>query len=242
MWTNDIQLRNYLLGRLPDTESERLEEQLLENDEVFLTLRTIEDDLFDEYARDELKPDERDAFLSRYGRDSQRLAFASALARKRADVVAFAPRPKWVSLATAAALLVAVGTVLLLEEQRPRLSAPRTASVPVVQPVAITLTLGSTRGTAETPVVTFAPNQSEVSMRVRLNPADRYDRYRADLVSSTGATAFSRTDLHAIEEGGELVLLFNVPASSLPDGSYELAVHGNDEALGFTRMEVRRTR
>ena len=44
--TNDIQLRDYLLGRLPESDAERLEEDLIESEEVYLTLRTLEDEQY----------------------------------------------------------------------------------------------------------------------------------------------------------------------------------------------------
>jgi len=246
MLTNDIQLRDYLLGRLPETQAERLEEQLIDNEEVFLTLRTLEDDLFDEFARGEMDSTERYAFLQRYGGQNKRISFARALAQKRADVVAFPPRPRWIGLAAAAALLVAVGTVLLVEDRRPRLSS-RTVAIPagqagapVLHSVTVTLTLGTSRSAAGSQIVQIPAGASTLQLRVRLNPDDRFDRYRAGLVSSTGATVWLGDDLHATREGGELILPFTVPASSLGDGSYELAVRGGDEDLGFVELEVRR--
>jgi hypothetical protein len=246
MLTNDIQLRDYLLGRLPETEAERLEEHLIESEEVFLTLRTLEDDLFDEFVRGEMDDAERDAFLQRYGRKHNRIAFARALAQKRADVVAFSPRPRWIGLAAAAALLFAFGTVLLVEDRRPRLSS-RTVAIPagqagapVLHSVTLTLTLGTSRSAGGAQVVKIPANASTLQLRVRLNPNDRFDRYRAGLASSTGATVWLGDDLHAITDAGELILPLTVPASSLSDGSYELAVHGGDEDLGFVELEVQR--
>ena len=243
MLTNDIQLRNYLLGTLPESESERLEELLIDNEEVFLTLRSIENDLFDEYVRDEMDPEERDAFLRRYGSQTNRLTFASALATKKADVVAFAPRPRWIGLAAAAALLIAIGTVLLVEDRRPRLSnVPRQVSAPVVQTVAVTVTLGTSRSTTGAQLLAIPASASTVELRVRLHPDDRFDRYQARIASSAGVTVWEANELRAIEKGEEVVLLCAVPASSLGDGSYELAVRGGDEDLGFSDLEVQRTK
>ncbi len=246
--TNDIQLRDYLLGRLPESDAERLEEDLIESEEVYLTLRTLEDDLFDEYARGDLDDKDRDAFLKRYSARKNRIAFAKALTHRKHNVMAFPPKPRLIGLAAAAALLVALGTILLVEDRRPRLSpltiarTARQAGAPVVHSVAVTLTLGTSRSASDTPVVTVQPNTSTVNVRVRLHPDDRFEKYAAALQSSSGTTVWEHDDLHAVSEGGELILPFAVPAGSLNDGSYELAVHGGKDDLGFVAMEVRRVR
>ena len=107
---NEPSLRAYLLGQLPAAEADGLEERLLEDEELFLTLRGVEDDLFDAYVRGTLTDDERRRFEERHDRRKERIAFARALAARApsARVIPFARRP-WVPLAAAAALAVAIG-------------------------------------------------------------------------------------------------------------------------------------
>src|SRR6476619_5483996 len=78
----DLGMRAYLLGQATEAEAARLEERLLEDDETFQTLCSVEDDLFDEYARGGLTAQERQRFADRYGSDRGRLLVARALARR----------------------------------------------------------------------------------------------------------------------------------------------------------------
>ena len=78
----DGELRAYLLGQTPADEAAHLEERLLEDEEMFATLRAVEDDLLDAFARDRLPAAEREQFRERYGGQTERIAFARALAQR----------------------------------------------------------------------------------------------------------------------------------------------------------------
>ena len=78
----DIALRAYLLGRATDADAARLGERLLEDEQLLGTLQSLEDDLFDEYARNILSEDDARRFLERYGDQQDRLTFARALAAR----------------------------------------------------------------------------------------------------------------------------------------------------------------
>jgi hypothetical protein len=56
------QLRNYLLGRLNEEEREKLAEEYFVNDDLFDKLLEVENEFFDQYARQELSPQERKQF------------------------------------------------------------------------------------------------------------------------------------------------------------------------------------
>ena len=60
---NDSTLRAYLLGQLPADDAARLEEQVLQDEEAFELLRSIEDDLFDEHARNGLSISSRNPII-----------------------------------------------------------------------------------------------------------------------------------------------------------------------------------
>ena len=47
---DDVAIRNYLLGLLPEAEAEVLEEAYLGDPQVFERVRGVEDDLLDDYA------------------------------------------------------------------------------------------------------------------------------------------------------------------------------------------------
>jgi hypothetical protein len=63
---DDIALRRYLLGQLPDAEAESVEEAYLARPEVWERLRDVEDDLLDDHAAGRLAPAEKEAFEKRY--------------------------------------------------------------------------------------------------------------------------------------------------------------------------------
>jgi hypothetical protein len=70
---------DYLLGRLPENENERLDELSIADDEFAEKLNAVENDLVDSYVRGELSGDVLDQFKSHYMQSSKRrekLAFA----------------------------------------------------------------------------------------------------------------------------------------------------------------------
>src|SRR5262245_51892396 len=79
---DDAGLRRYLLGLLPETEAELVEESYLAQPEALARVRGVEDDLLDDYAADRLDPAEKAAFESRYHSSQvlrERVAAARAL-------------------------------------------------------------------------------------------------------------------------------------------------------------------
>src|SRR4029453_2659486 len=106
-WT-DSALRAYLLGSASPEMAEQLEARVLEDHELFAALQSAEDDLFDACARGTLTAADRTRFLERYGRDTDRLRFAAALAQRPAAPAGVSPaRRPWIPLAAAAALILA---------------------------------------------------------------------------------------------------------------------------------------
>ena len=176
MSLNDAELRAYLLGQASEADTERLEARLLEDEEAFETCRGVEDDLFDDYARDRMSAAERAQFEARYGDQAARLAFARALARRTASrpgsgVFNQRARRRWLPLAAAAAVVIAAAGWLIVREG-PRRETPQgpAASVSVPPPILATvvLTLGTSRSAAGASTVQLARDASIVELRVRL--------------------------------------------------------------------------
>ncbi len=133
---DDDQLVAYLLGSLPEDETERLEEHSVVDDDLAARLRHVEDDLVDAYARGTLTGDSLKRFKSFYlasPRRREKTAFAqefvaavSGLGPPHPSVSQSAAGPRgqrarvffW-SFAAAAVLALSVG-VLLLENVRLR--------------------------------------------------------------------------------------------------------------------------
>jgi hypothetical protein len=114
---DDGGLRNYLLGLLPETDAEALEEAYLARPEVWERVRGVEDDLLDDYASDRLAPGEKTAFEERYlasaplrARVTAARALRGAMAsgsRAPASRVTISRPARWTTLAVAAGLFLA---------------------------------------------------------------------------------------------------------------------------------------
>jgi hypothetical protein len=139
--SDQILIRRYLLGDLPEEERVRVEDQYLADGEVFEELLAIENDLIDAYVRGELTEDERKRFEIEYLTSLDRrnkvefaraLHHASALERqlaqtqvislpKRVKAVFFAQRriPQW-ALVAAVGLISASGSWLIIQNIRLR--------------------------------------------------------------------------------------------------------------------------
>lgn len=116
-------ITRYLLGQLPPEERDRTEEGLLKDRELFELAESVEDDLVDRYARNELADNERRRFerhMLTSARIRQRLEVARALAaheRRRAAsaskagrrTTGAAPRRTGLVLAWAATVAALVG-------------------------------------------------------------------------------------------------------------------------------------
>lgn len=251
---NDSTLRAYLLGQLPEDDAAKVEEQALQDDDFFQTLRSIEDDLFDEHARNRLSGADRERFLERYSGQPQRAAFARALAARTSSgrVLLFSPY-RWVAgLAAAAVLVLAVGTLVMRREAAQPGTAPagrpstQAVAAPSAPPVVVALALGTSRAAGSATPVTVPKDAASVDLRIRLDPADRFDRYALELRSAGDTVVWHADDARAATENGELVVHGTVPAASLDAGSYELAVRGSragaaPEDVGFAALEVHKT-
>lgn len=234
----DATLRAYFLGRLPEEECQRIEEQALENDEVFTSMQSAENDLFDDYARHRLSSDEESAFLLRYGNRKDRIRFAEALAAKKGAVATFRRR---MTLAAAAVIGAVVLSALFIMQPRPEVSdvLPRPpVSVSAVE--TIELTLGTSRSVDATRPITLRKHVSTLHLQVHLDPDDRFEHYGMELRSPTGDSIWRADGLAPVDREGDLSLSAALPVSALGrSGAYELSVRGDAELLGFATLEIR---
>jgi hypothetical protein len=138
---DDQQLVRYLLGLLPDEDTERLDEMSIADEEVAARVGVVEDDLVDAYVRGTMPDDTRARFESVYlssPRRRQKVRFAESFLRAvdppgapAADTHDVSPRPSssgrmgprpasWWGLALAAALVLLAGGAVVLNEMRLR--------------------------------------------------------------------------------------------------------------------------
>lgn len=130
--TDDELLRSYLLGELPEPEADRLEQSLLDEDELFDLLEALEAELLASASRGELAPAERERVLRRLASSPEgreRMALARSLNtladRAAAPVVPFrrrepGPKPLLQWAALAAAGLLATAGLFWFTQQAPQ--------------------------------------------------------------------------------------------------------------------------
>jgi hypothetical protein len=254
---DDTALRAFLLGKLPQEDAERLEERLISDRDFFEEIEAVETELFDDYVRNALSPDDRASFASRYGEQSSRLTAARVFARRAAapgNIVPITRSHPFLMWAAAAAVVIAIGATFFARRPATSPTTPvaqhtiQTPQTPPVTPPAartavLSLALTATRDSGQIPIVTISSIDT-LTLRVRLNPADRYASYGATLRGSNGMT-WTAKDLHAEAKGDELVLAVAVPASALASGENRLSVSGQtsetiSDLLGEVRFAVER--
>ena len=101
------------------------------------------------------------------------------------------------------------------------------------------MAIGRTRSGANEPaVVTLGSDVTTLHLRIRIHPDDVYDAY--SVAVRRGATEIWRGRAQAETAGDDRFVIADVPASSLADAKYELAVYGGKDPLGYSTLEVRR--
>lgn len=130
---NEQLIIDYLLGDLPESENERLDELSVTNDEFAEFLQAVENDLVDAYVRDNLSENKRARFQSHYLASSKRrekVAFAqtflnyadkaSIVEQKETEIKRFVPSRTfhWVGIAAALVMLFLCGYLLLANMRR----------------------------------------------------------------------------------------------------------------------------
>ena len=243
---NDPELRAYLLGRLPEAEAEHLEERFLEDDDLFATLRGVEDDLVDEFARGQLSDADARAFAGRTEGQDGRVLFSRALSKK-ARKTAPRARPLWIPFAIAATLVLALGLPpFLTRPAQAPVTEPAPTSAAAPADVALTVLIATTRSASSGGEVLLPENTARLRLSVTLDPEDRFDQYRLELRSPAGIVVYRADDLRKAAEGGMLMLKADIPASVLIAGAHELEVTGlrpgaAAEPLGFATIRIRQS-
>ena len=248
---DEDRLVRYLLGELPSSDAEALDQQSVGDDALARRLQSIEQDLIDDYVRGALDPSLRDRFIEHYlatEHRRQRLRFAEALFARQhtahpAPARADASRGVW-PVATAAALVLVTATLLLIRENSP----PREQADPVVSnppaaappspapqappkaaeaPLPLAFTLSPPLRSAGAPPPRVVPESaSEILLRLELEE-DRFRRYGAavrDAHIDRVVWRIGGVESAAVE--GRRVVPVLVPAKVLSVGTYVLELEG----------------
>jgi hypothetical protein len=261
-------IREYLLGHATPEDSSRLEEQLLTDDALFAELLIIEDELSDQYVRDELSQPERQRFESRYlsaPERQQKLRFARALHKyvNSAGVSALHLAPEEFSIDSRSPVKRAAKKSFFsfLSPVSPAVSYALAAAVVLLvggvswlllhdwrqqatlQPgntYVVTLTPGLVRDGGETKKITAPPGTEMLRLRLEL-PGDEYESFRAALLNEDRTEVWTREGLRPGTSGN--LIDFDVPAKLVPPGDYQVQVsgrltNGNVEELSAFRFRI----
>jgi hypothetical protein len=261
--TDPENLRRYLLGQQPEEEERRMEERLLQEDELSELAESVEEELLIEHFQGKL-PEGRDLVhrLSASAAGRRRVELAQAVAQAIPGEPAVAPpepspaaevipirRPFFdrptvrTAMAIAAAL---VGVVVGIRVLTPLpSSAPKQAQVASTRgveppPAQITLPLSGTRSGEESlKVLDLRPEQTRAELKLPLK-GETCPSCQVSLTREDG----SQVPHHWKVDQGSLVIL--VRAADLPAGVYGVKVQGVREGepdlLGDVQLQVSRSK
>lgn len=228
---DDMQLRDWLLHRLPASTSEALEDRLMHDDVLSAALLDVEYGLFDAFARGQLTPDDAAAMMehlmpgaagrerSRFARalvafERARVAHASAR-RTRSNPNVLVKRRWRIGMLAAAGLFIAVtisGVWLRVQgDARPQ-----------VMPT-ITLLADLTRGAGDMRA-SVSHAVTEVRLQLEVQPTRDDEVYR--LTIGEGADPHVVDALVPRRLGVYTFVEAVVPMAALAEGANRIAVHG----------------
>jgi hypothetical protein len=110
------------------------------------------------------------------------------------------------------------------EAQRPPDRTAPGGTVATVASLVLWPNLSRTQTSAEE--LTLGPSTQLVRIEVQLEPRDLYPGYRAELRTRGGDEVLIRSNLARRRSGEAYVVAFEIPASALASGDYELALKG----------------
>ena len=223
------EVRRWLLGLLPEAESQSLEERFVTDASLYEELFIIEDELIDDYLAGKLTADERTAFETYFMNSTQRqeqFRIANALRAYIGDSKQPAQPPPvarpglfrmplaTVSFVAATLLIVAFGWLAF------SLRAPGTGSAATI----VLSPSGTTRGGGNLQTVSIPKGAEVVQLELRLSRND-FQKYRATLLNADGNLVQKSDDL-APTAVGTPSITFTVKAAQLLPGEYQLKLDG----------------
>jgi len=219
---NDSLLREYLLGRLAESERHEIENRAFEDDTFEEHLREVEYDLLDDWARGEISEADRAVMEKRFS--AEKLAVARSM-RKR-SVLARPPGPSGAWMAVAAGILFCIipAGYFWRETDRLRTELQEAKKQPALSPasapsiVTLALNIPSTRGAAGA-VFTIPATTGLVQITMNVEPG--YEFYEVRVESADRGVVFSQ-GLRSSNSS----LVLNIPASLLRTGNYDFVLSG----------------
>jgi hypothetical protein len=243
-------MRRYLLGEADDGERERAERACFADESILERMEAVEETLIEDYLADRLSPDSRDrferAFLSvphRRARVETMRALIAVAARAHpvpgcASFAAPTRRPvMWaISLAVAAAVLIAVGTWWTVGVSRGRrvnatdaaVRSGAEASGQSRQPVhlfAVSLSPAGTRGASTTPDVIVPHGTDVLDLRLAAEPGDApVEHGRAVVRTVSGDEVWSGPATSPSDRSAGMAASIALPALRLGPDDYVITL------------------
>src|SRR5215471_3467114 len=119
---------------------------------------------------------------------------------------------------------------------------PARERVPLL--ASIVLLPNLSRAAGSVPQITLSSADQLAHLEIQIESRDEYPRFRAELRTADGEDVVSRGNLTRQRAGAGYLVSFDVPASALPAGEYELALKGvaGDQTtdIGYYYFRVRR--
>jgi hypothetical protein len=100
----------------------------------------------------------------------------------------------------------------------------------------LVLAAGLSRSGTQVEQLVLSPDAQVAHIDVQVETRDDYPRFRAELRTRSGAEVLTRGNLKRRQAGAGYSVSFDVPASALTQGEYELALKG--VGTGGTADEV----
>ena len=260
------QIRQYLLGRLPLKQQSELEEILLSDDDWYEEIQVVEDELVDEYLRDELSQTDRTSFESHFltsPEHQEKARFASSLRRyvaaqgndvepviegsntriahnRTSRLFGFLPvhNPALEYALAVVALLIIVGVGWWGAKNWT--APPQPGNVFGVELSPALTTRGQSDATTQ---VLIAPDVDTLRLRL-LIPENSYQSYEASLIDADSHVVTTKSGLKLQLINSQRVVVFDVDAARLPAGDYRIKLsgatsNGNSEPLAGYSFRVK---
>jgi hypothetical protein len=245
-------LLNYLLGNLSEEEQAQVEDRAFADAGYLAALEAAEADLVDTYVRGGLSQSERRAFEARFLTSANRrskVEFARALARVTPEPTGqelAAPRLRFIrgrspalkfAVAFATLVCIAGSSWLIFQNaamrsrigELERAQAPRQQSPAQQQPPAIAslvLLPGVSRSETQIKQLVISPSAQIARIEIQLEARDDFPRFLVELRTSRGEDVLTLSNLPRSRSSAGDALSFDVPASALAAGEYELSLKG----------------
>lgn len=261
---NSELLTRYLLGRLPEAEQDRLEEEYFCNNEVFLAVLDAKDQLISQYLLGKLTAEDRKQFEGHFlmlpGRrrevelassfrsyESKPRLLSNRIASNGSKSVGKSGAPgfrrayqPWIL--AAAILLIGAAIVLQMRKGPPQTTTSEGQLAAVQLPagpplVSLSLKPSSSRSAGQDTTAKIGKETQTVELKLEVSK-DTFPSYHGTLhIKGKEEEVFSDDSLHAVKnEAGTPIVIWRLPAAKLQIEDYTASLKGISSGNPPTRI------